>query len=212
MVSSCDELKTLIGYLTCYFPFKPAYRDIKVGIHITTPTTVNLRCPQVEQAFRNLNVIYCELTSLVVLVSSWWSSEGGRREDTCMAQRRSAKNVGKPDIHTELVRSYIVRALNGEGETGALLSRPLTPLAYIALLPSVWALLNHSNASSDEDVSLTVLAATLDHGMRTASNSAVKRLTVEFVARLLLVSVFCRINFFAYDLPAWKRARLYRAF
>lgn len=177
VMPSCDELKTLIGYLTCHFPFKPAHRDIKA-----------------EQAFQNLNVVYCELTSLVVLVSSWRSSEGGGREDTrtsSLSQRASLKptKAAKSDIRTELVCAYIIRVLNGEGEGGALLPRPLTPSAYVALLPSVWALLNRApGISSDlEDVPSSVLSAILDHAVRTTSGSAVKRLTVEFVARLLLL-------------------------
>lgn len=154
--------------------------------------------PQTEQAFENLNVIYCELTSLVVLVSSWWSSGGGR-EDTRMSslsRRASLKHTkaSKSDIRTEPVCSYIIRVLNGGGEAGALLPRPLTASAYIALLPSVWALLNRApGISSDlEDVSPSVVSAILDHATRTTPGSAVKRLTVEFVARLLLVSMFAK--------------------
>ncbi|KAL4064905.1 hypothetical protein V8B97DRAFT_1181617 [Scleroderma yunnanense] len=162
IIPSCNELKTLIGYLTGHFPFKPAHRDTKV-----------------EQAFQNLNVIYCELTSLVVLVSSWWSSEAGQHGDTSirsLSRRLSLKytKTSKLDIQTELVRSYVVRVLNGEGESGDQLPRPLMPSVYIALLPSVWALLNYPSGpgvNSDEAV----------------TSSAVKRLTVEFVARLLLL-------------------------
>jgi len=62
---------------------------------------------------------------------------------------------------------------------------------YVALLPTIWALLNQPKENytqtQGEAHSHTVLSAMLDHAIRITPSSAVKALTVEFVARLLLV-------------------------
>ncbi|KAG6334294.1 hypothetical protein ID866_4791 [Astraeus odoratus] len=173
VIACCDDLKTLLGYLAGYFPFKPAHRDTKV-----------------EQIFQNLNVIYCELMSLMVLVSPY-SGPGAGEAGHTPRFRSTPKAGGKLEIEIEHIHNYVIRLLDGESDLGGQLPRPLTPLVYLSLLPSIWALLCHLSGSatqSDEVVSSSVLSATLDHAIRTTSGSAVKRLTVEFVARLLLVS------------------------
>ncbi|KAF9229363.1 hypothetical protein BS17DRAFT_688726 [Gyrodon lividus] len=171
----CEELKTLLGYLAGYFPFRPAHREHSLF--------------QVEQAFQDLNVIYCELTSLLVLVSSQSGTgnvQSGNsrfrppREKACSIFR---KGDAKLDVQADLVRSHVIRLLRGEGELGAQLPRSISPTVYTALLPTIWALLNQVTGLGRQ----LVLSATLDHALRTATNSAVKRLTVEFVARLLLL-------------------------
>ncbi|KIJ68364.1 hypothetical protein HYDPIDRAFT_36848 [Hydnomerulius pinastri MD-312] len=176
---SCEELKTLLGYLTGYFPFRPAHREAKV-----------------EQAFQDLNVTYCELTSLLVLISSHPSTGNAQRRNPRSrsshqkASPGSVKGNTKLNVQADLVSSYITRLLKGEGESGAQLPRPVSPTVYTTLLPTIWALLNQaagSGAQLEEDESSSVLSATLDHALRTTSTSAVKRLTVEFVARLLLL-------------------------
>ncbi|KIJ21676.1 hypothetical protein PAXINDRAFT_5824 [Paxillus involutus ATCC 200175] len=173
---SCEELKALLGYLTGYFPFKPAYGEM-------------------EQAFQDLNVIYCELTSLLVLVSSRSdpgdAQRGNPRLRPPRAKARSASLRGdaKLDVQANLVSSYIIRLLRGEGELGAQLPRPISPTVYAALLPTIWALLNQVTGMGGQlgDESSLVLSATLDHALRTTANSGAKRLTIEFVARLLLL-------------------------
>ncbi|KIK28472.1 hypothetical protein PISMIDRAFT_90735 [Pisolithus microcarpus 441] len=170
----CDDLKGLLGHLSGYFPFRPAHRDAKV-----------------EQAFQHLSVIYCELVSLLVLVLSLPglepSSQGDSRTRSSLPHIKVDKKLR---LQTESIRAYIVRLLKGEGEPDVQLPRPLTPTVYIALLPSIWALLNHldgPNIHLDEVVSSNVLSAVLEHAIRTTSTSAVKHPTIEFVARLLLL-------------------------
>ncbi|KAG0708942.1 hypothetical protein DFH29DRAFT_889805 [Suillus ampliporus] len=175
----CDELRTLLGYMTGYFPFRPARRDIKV-----------------EHAFQDLNVIYCELTALLVLVSFRRQLGDISRKTRSQTPRLSAsssqvKHEGKLALQAGLVRTYVTRLLLGEDNSSAQISRPLIPTMYTALLPTIWALLNQPKEShmrtQDEAHSHTVLSATLDHAIRTTSSSAVKVLTVEFVARILLL-------------------------
>jgi len=68
---------------------------------------------------------------------------------------------------------------------------------YVALLPTIWALLSQpgENYTSTQGgaQSRTVLSAVLDHAIGTTSTSSVKALTVEFVARILLVRTFSRL-------------------
>lgn len=151
-----------------------------------------------EQAFQDLNVIYCELTSLLVLVSDPSGTRDGRRENRFRAPRHRSSPCLKSDfslsLQGDLVKSYVIRLLRGDGGSGAQLPRPISAVVYTALLPTIWALLNQRSGQHPEKESSTVLAATLDHATRTSSGSAVKRLTVEFVGRLLLVSAlyWCR--------------------
>lgn len=173
----CDELSTLLGHMTGYFPFRPARREIKV-----------------EHAFQDLNVIYCELTALLVLVSFRRPSGDISRKARFPTSRSHAsyvKHESKLTLQAGLVRTYVTRLLLGEDNFGAQISRPLIPTMYIALLPTIWALLNQPKEShtrsQGEAHTDTVLSAMLDHAIRTTSNSAVKGLTVEFVARILLL-------------------------
>jgi len=152
----------------------------------------------VEHAFQDLNVIYCELTALLVLVSSRRQLGDNSRKARLQSSRTltssQAKHGGKLTIQAGIVRTYVIGLLLGEDHSGAQISRPLTPGMYIALLPTIWALLNQPKdnhmLAQDGDNSRTVLSAVLDHAIGTISNSAVKALTVEFVARILLVSAF----------------------
>ena len=67
------------------------------------------------------------------------------------------------------------------------ISRSIGPSAYTALLPTIWALIDGEvleNSNPNEDV----FTAVLEHATRASSTSAVKRHTVEFVGRILLVS------------------------
>lgn len=151
-----------------------------------------------EHAFQDLNVIYCELTALLVLVSFRRPSGDISRKARFPTSRSHAsshvKHESKLTLQAGLVRTYVTRLLLGEDNSGAQISRPLIPMMYIALLPTIWALLNQpkeSHTRSQGEASTdTVLSAMLDHAIRTTSNSAVKRLTVEFVARILLVCAF----------------------
>lgn len=138
--------------------------------------------------------MYCELSSLLLLVTTSSVPATGQRGD---AEFRSVdpkfrtRFGGKLEIQIDVVRSHVIRLLNGQSETGAQLPRPLTPSVYAALLPSIWMLLNHvASSDSKGGASSLVLLATIDHALRTPSCSAVKGLTVEFVTRLLLVSSF----------------------
>lgn len=89
-------------------------------------------------------------------------------------------------IQAERVSEYVVKLLRGEPSSGMQLGRPLTPEAYIALLPSIWSLLNQPSLN-EKEMSAEVLQATLEHATKASPKSAVKKAAIEFVARLALV-------------------------
>ncbi|KAG6381242.1 hypothetical protein JVT61DRAFT_5646 [Boletus reticuloceps] len=146
---------------------------------------------QVEQAFQDLSVIYCELLSLLVLVSHQSGTRNMDRRNRFRAPRHKLLSPLKSRFslssQVDLVKSYVIRLLQGDGGSGAQLSRPISVAIYTALLPTIWALLNQRSGDQPEQEPSAVLTATLDHAMRASSVSAVKRLTVEFVGRLLLL-------------------------
>lgn len=150
---------------------------------------------QVEQAFQDLSVIYCELTSLLVLVSHQSGTRDIHRGNRFRASRHKPSSPLKshfsPDLQADLVKSYVIRLLRGDGGSGAQLLKPISAAVYATLLPTIWALLNQRNGQQPEKEPSSVLVATLNHATRTTSGSAVKRVAVEFVGRLLLVSSCC---------------------
>ncbi|KAI0639775.1 hypothetical protein C8Q77DRAFT_1082807 [Trametes polyzona] len=178
------DLHVMLSHLSPYFPFTattaiPAKRDIKV-----------------EQVFQDLNLIYCELSSFLVLVS-----QGGDRRPTALHHPQSRSSRGKrsqPSANPaslvssrqiQRVSEYIVRLLRGEPSSSGIqpsLSRPITPQAYVSLLPTVWSLINTANPEVEE-ASTSLFAALVEHAIKTSSTSAVKRHTVDFIGRLVLL-------------------------
>jgi pre-rRNA-processing protein IPI1 len=85
------------------------------------------------------------------------------------------------------VSEYIIKLLRGKDTSIGQVPRSLPAEAYLALLPSIWAIINKpypelSSHSND------LLQALLDHAIKTSSKSSAKRLTIQFVAQLMLVS------------------------
>jgi len=82
------------------------------------------------------------------------------------------------------VSEYVVQLLRGEASAPGSLARPVGAAAYSALLPTIWSLLN-SEASTAEDGA--VLPVVVEHAMKAGSTSAVKRSTIDFLGRLVLL-------------------------
>ncbi|KAI5836112.1 hypothetical protein K523DRAFT_367828 [Schizophyllum commune Tattone D] len=118
--ASANELKTLLNYMSPYFPFTPASsKDLKL-----------------QKAFQDLNLYYCELASLIALATG----------PDAASQTRRPKKKDTLTAQTERVRTYIIQLLHGEPVAGQQLARALSPSAYTALLPTVWSLLNAPEA------------------------------------------------------------------
>ncbi|KIK71082.1 hypothetical protein GYMLUDRAFT_975790 [Collybiopsis luxurians FD-317 M1] len=164
--SALGELKTMLNYMTPYFPFHPGGRkEIKI-----------------EQAFQDLNLIYCNLTSRLTLASR---AEPAPRRN--VPRGKKGRRLSNDASQTDRVHEYALQILRGQAADSQL-TRTLTPAAYSSLLPTLWSLINYS-AQDQENLerSRNVLQATLEHAVKTGSKSALKRSTFDFVARLVLL-------------------------
>ena len=149
---------------------------------------------QVEDAFQSLNLAFCELASLLMLSSDAHDALPAHTAQSLhpMSKRAAAKSAHILPIHLRRVREYVTAALRGEASVTSnipsALARSITPSVYATLLPTIWALIcnDTSEHSDSEDV---VLTAVVDHSIKLSSNSAVKRYTIDFIGRIILVSV-----------------------
>jgi len=134
---------------------------------------------QIEQALQDLNVIYCELTSLLILA---YTTQDVTLSST---KRRDSRSL---QVQISQVRDYVARLLSGVQMAPHLVGRPITAQDYIALFPTLWTLLNSKSEHTGVDDGVDILRALLDHGLQVSSTAAAKRPTVDFLARLILVS------------------------
>ncbi|KAF9069120.1 hypothetical protein BDP27DRAFT_1294272 [Rhodocollybia butyracea] len=171
--SALDELKTILGYMSPFFPFHPSgRRDVKV-----------------EEIFQDLNLIYCDLTSRLVLSSR---TETAARPTTLRGKK--GRQLGNDALQADRVHEYVLQFLRGQVSDSQLV-RTLTPAAYNSLLPTIWSLINYSGRNQDYiEQSVDVLKATVEHAVKTGSKSALKRSTFDFVARLVLLETDVRYN------------------
>jgi hypothetical protein len=100
-----------------------------------------------------------------------------------------------PSLPLDRVSEYVSLLLMGEAVPGDGLLWPLTLVAYCALLPTLWSLVNNIGRSSDGSVGEETVKIVVDHAMRVKSTGASKRATVEFVGRLILVRSFVIYSF-----------------
>ncbi|KAG6897355.1 hypothetical protein C0992_002281 [Termitomyces sp. T32_za158] len=166
--TASDDLNTLLGYMTPYFPFKSSgTKDVKV-----------------EQAFQDLNLVFSELTSHLLFTTSAESSRSRRRGKARQANNSTSGNrfYNSLLIQTQHVSNYILRLLCGEPMSGSQLGRALSPTAYVSLLPAIWALLNNTSSVHHQSTSDAILNAVISHSIKTSSKSALKRLTIEFLS------------------------------
>ncbi|KAJ7619125.1 hypothetical protein DFH06DRAFT_1235406 [Mycena polygramma] len=168
--TACADLKSILGYMFPYFPFRlNGSREIKA-----------------EQIFQALNLVFCELTSLLVLTSE--SAPNRRGKPATFGHSKDSLQV-----QTERVSDHVVQLLKGESLSTSQLGRPLTSATYSALLPTIWSLINNANPNL-RTVSSEVLRATIEHATKVSSKSALKQITVEFIARVVLLNTETQFN------------------
>ncbi|KAM5530783.1 hypothetical protein V8D89_015524, partial [Ganoderma adspersum] len=179
--SAKTNLQTILSYLSPYFPFAitvpNARRDIKV-----------------EQAFQDLNLIFCELSSFLLLASQRTITHQSSSRKTPRPVRSNhpeSTNTPASTVQSrqiERVSAYIVQLLQGQNPAPSQsLRRPITPQAYIALLPTMWSLVNGQRSDVSDHPSSSIFSIVVDHAIKASSTSAVKRHTVDFIGRLLLL-------------------------
>lgn len=143
------------------------------------------RHPQVEPAYEEFNLIFCQLSALLIIAAA--TQTDAPAPPRPHQKRRATRNrPNTTPLHAEQVTRYIARRLRGEAASSAQMGVAISPAAYNALLPTVWALISSRGGTSAAEVD-AVFHATLDHAVRVSSKSACKRPTIEFVGRLLMV-------------------------
>ncbi|KAF8755876.1 Rix1 complex component involved in 60S ribosome maturation [Rhizoctonia solani] len=171
-----DHLTTFLGHMAPYFPFGET-------ADLANIESINIKT---REGLQTLNLAYAELVSLNI----------SRTLPTDSAIRRRNKKGSKPRTdgqQIDEVASYVVRTLRGEVRITWVTSQglcrsdqpglpsALSLIAYTSLLPTLWAL------RSEKDV----IPATMQHAASGsgAGHKNVKRAAVEFMGRIILVSV-----------------------
>lgn len=83
------------------------------------------------------------------------------------------------------VSDYVIRRLRGQSDSPSQIGHVLGASAYVSLLPTIWALIN--KLLPGDTTTNEVLCIVIDHAIKLSSKSPCKRVTIEFVARLILV-------------------------
>ena len=158
---------------------------------------------------QSLNIIHCELFSLLSLVNQSKSvdttipstnPQRNKRRGPALPTKQSKKRKLASSLSTESglvkqgehVKEYVIRCLRGEAKSAAQLGgTSLTAATYVSLLPTLWWLLNNEVLGNSDEGSLfvgnEVFDAIMKHATRTGSLSSTKRIATEFVATLVLV-------------------------
>ncbi|KAJ3511187.1 hypothetical protein NLJ89_g4242 [Agrocybe chaxingu] len=160
------QLEKIINYMAPHFPtFRRDHRF--------------------DQLYEEFDLVFCELTSMLLNATQNASAHLQSTQKQRKANRKGKAPSSSSSAQTERVTQYIIRRLRGEGTSASQIAAPISPVGYLALMPTVWALVSNPTANPHE--AGAVLHATLHHAIRVTSKSACKRTTVEFVARLMLV-------------------------
>ena len=85
------------------------------------------------------------------------------------------------------VQSYVARLLRGASISSYTVARRITAQDYMAVLPTIWMLLNSNLAHGGVDEDVDTLSALLDHALQVSSTATAKQVTVNFLVRLILV-------------------------
>lgn len=164
------HLEDIVNYMVPYFPVLSW--DSRVCLSSIFPF-VRVLSPRIQM--EELNLIFCELIALTLNAS-------GR-----MPLKRKTRMFSSASW-TERATEYIIRRLHSEEGSVGQLNTPISPAAYQALLPIIWAFITSPTLSPHQSEEL--INATLDHALKVTPKSACKRLTLEFVGRLMLVRSF----------------------
>ena len=141
---------------------------------------VYLASNQIEQALQNLNIVFCELTSLMVLACS----------TSPVTQPNNKKRDGA-SIQAQIsqVKEFVACLLRGVFMSPNTVGRNITAQEYRALLPTLWILLNSNLDCGGVGEDIDILCVLLDHARKVSSTAAAKRPTVDFLVRLILVGL-----------------------
>lgn len=153
------SLETILTKMSAYFVF---------GSDYLTPPGLELK-----RLLQNLNLMYCDLTSLLVLIKPNWSNAVG--------------------IQLDRVGDYVTCLLAAKVDDIKLTPGVMTVEVYRGIFPIVWSLLRHSLIQRDNpgtipsDWASRVLEAFMEHLHGVNPTSEVKYLGINFLARLCIM-------------------------
>lgn len=159
---------------------------------------------QFEQVYEEYNLIYCELTALLMIALKGESSRSGPKRKARGGEGASSSTASTSKRKEALrkqaagISDFIMEKLRGGAGASSTsgVSSHISPAAYLTLLPTIWTLINNNTtlAAPEEQRQQVqhneMLQVALDHALKVSSKVAAKRLTVEFVSRLALVCIF----------------------
>ncbi|KAF8519064.1 hypothetical protein JB92DRAFT_2900438 [Gautieria morchelliformis] len=164
-----NDLTALLGYMSTYLPC----------ISQTGKT-------QSEEVSRDLSFAYCELTSLAVLASQYYSTNAIL--ETNPSAKPEPKQTKALSIQADRVGEYVVKALEGELKTVSQpLGHSLTASAYTMLLPTIWSFLRYQSTVESVAISSRIRLACINHALRVSSKSGAKGVATQFIGLMVLL-------------------------
>ncbi|GAA5895281.1 hypothetical protein JCM6882_006634 [Rhodosporidiobolus microsporus] len=171
---SRKALVALLGHAAPYFPFGSD----------ALPADAGKRSAADEERFLRLNLVFAELSSLVVLSEEdGGGSKGaeGKKGKGKKGDRERERKERVEGVVVERVQEWVVAALKGELTTPSHpLGLPLPPSSFRALEPTLWSLLNQQDPTRAVEVWDAVLGLFVRGG-------AARREGWEFAARVVLL-------------------------
>jgi hypothetical protein len=167
--------------MASYFPFLPSpliRRDVQASTLGLPLLCLLIPLSQIEQGLQDLNIIFCELASLLIPAYT------NQHTDQSTSKRGNGNSL---PIQISQVKDYVAGLLAGVSVSPHTVARHITAQDYVALLPTVWMLLNSNLEHHGVDEGASTLSALLDHSLQVSSAAATKRMTVDFFVRLILV-------------------------
>ncbi|KAG8928396.1 hypothetical protein FRC03_012359 [Tulasnella sp. 419] len=170
--TASENVKNIMSRMAPYFPFGD-------GVPIRPDA-------QVEQHFQDLNLIYCDLISLLFTQHQWSSRSALKRKQDHFDVPRQLHRV----------REWVSKAIRGQIVSSTQpLGQQLSSTAYLALLPTIWSLLNtRTDTTTEEDGEKSSGVATddtwlaiLEHFHRAGAMSSGKKLSLQFIGSLVLL-------------------------
>ncbi|GAA5837562.1 hypothetical protein JCM11251_002014 [Rhodosporidiobolus azoricus] len=173
-----EARKALLALLSHAAPYFPFGSD-------TLPSDAGKRSGQEEERFLRLNLVFAELSSLLVLSDGEEEGKGKEKEKKGKGKREREKKERVEEVVVERVQEWVVAALKGELTTPSHpLGLPLSPSAFSALEPTLWSLLNQTDSEKAKEVWEAVLGAFVRGG---GGQGGSRREGWVFAARVILL-------------------------
>ncbi|KAI8976044.1 hypothetical protein BDB01DRAFT_728363, partial [Pilobolus umbonatus] len=171
-----NHLQTLIKHFSVYFPF---------GVD-----SYGHRPAEVDNYLQQMNIMLCELTSLFMLARKM-QTQAMRMEEGMVTE-----NDEMPE-GTEVIVDYVLGVLghHTDNKNMSSASTQFQTDHLVSLLPAIWGFLNCLN----ERETIVLFEAFVDYYTRCQPNSSSKRVSLEFISCIYMVSPELRLVYKPYD-------------